>query len=231
MLLGAGVVAWKVSRAGRTAEPTPAAAVAEDRRRLLAVFPFENISRDRDAYFAAGMTEEITSRLSQLSALRVVGRTAVAQFKDPRSQLPTMAKELGIGSVVTGTVREDGGRVRVNVELVDAQSGQVLWSDQYDREGMDVFAAQSDIALHVSEALEGERDAGRAGAPRQAPDLVVGRLRVVHSRAHATGEDERGAAQCGHRSAAAGGDDRPAICPSVHLRSRTITLHLAPTAI
>ena len=154
VLLGAGVVAWKVSRAGRTAEPTPAAAVAEDRRRLLAVLPFENISRDRDAYFAAGMTEEITSRLSQLSALRVVGRTAVAQFKDPRSQLPTMAKELGIGSVVTGTVREDGGRVRVNVELVDAQSGQVLWSDQYDREGMDVFAAQSDIALHVSEALK-----------------------------------------------------------------------------
>jgi len=100
------------------------------------------------------MTEEITSRLSQLSALRVVGRTAVAQFKDPRSQLPAMARELGIGSVVSGTVRESAGRVRVNVELVDAQSGQVLWSDQYDREGVDVFAAQSDIALHVSEALK-----------------------------------------------------------------------------
>jgi len=154
VLLGAGVVAWKMSAGSRAAEPASAAGAAEGRRPVLAVLPFENISRDQDAYFAAGMTEEITSRLSQLSALRVVGRTAVAQFKDPRSQLPAMAKDLGIGSVVAGTVREDGGRVRVNVELVDAQSGQVLWSDQYDREGVDVFAAQSDIARHVSEALK-----------------------------------------------------------------------------
>jgi TolB-like protein/Flp pilus assembly protein TadD len=148
----AAAIAWSTSRP-RAAEPKTAAAAADDRRRVLAILPFENISRDRDAYFAAGMTEEITGRLSQLSALRVVGRTAVAQFKDPRSQLPAMAKELGIGSVVTGSVREDGGRVRVNVDLLDAQSGQVLWSDQYDRAGVDVFAAQSDIALRVSEAL------------------------------------------------------------------------------
>ena len=154
VLLGAAVVAWKISRGGPAAEPASAAAGAEGRRRMLAVLPFDNISRDRDAYFAAGMTEEITSRLSQLSALRVAGRAAVAQFKDPRTQLAAMARDLGIGSVVAGTVREDGGRVRVNVELIEAQSGQVLWSDQYDREGLDVFAAQSDIALHVSEALK-----------------------------------------------------------------------------
>jgi tetratricopeptide (TPR) repeat protein len=65
-----------------------------------------------------------------------------------------MVSELGIGSVVTGSVREDGGRVRVNVELVDARSGQQLWSEQYDRDTTDVFAVQSDIALRVADALK-----------------------------------------------------------------------------
>jgi protein kinase/serine/threonine-protein kinase len=150
-----GAAAWKLSRPhpAVSAAPTAAPAPSAERRPLLAVLPFENISRERDAYFAAGMTEEVTSRLSQLSALRVVGRAAVAQFTDPRRQLPAMAKELGIGSVVTGTVREDAGRVRVNVELIDAHSGQTIWSEQYDRAGVDVFAAQSDIALRVSDAL------------------------------------------------------------------------------
>ena len=110
---------------------------------LLAVLPFENISASSEGYFAQGMTQEVTSQLSKLSALRVIGSTAVAQFKDPRSQLSTLAKELGIGSVVTGTVREQGTRVRVNVELIDAQSGHVIWSEQYDWEGVDVFAARA----------------------------------------------------------------------------------------
>jgi tetratricopeptide (TPR) repeat protein len=65
-----------------------------------------------------------------------------------------MVKELGIGSLVTGTVREDGSRVRVMVELMDARSARVIWSDQYDREGVDVFSAQSDIALRIAEALQ-----------------------------------------------------------------------------
>ena len=121
--------------------------------RLLAVLPFENISGSSEGYFAQGMTQEVTSQLSKLSALRVIGSTAVAQFKDPRRQLSALAKELGIGSAVTGTVREQGTRVRVNVELIDAQSGHVIWSEQYDREGVDVFAAQSDIAVQVGKAL------------------------------------------------------------------------------
>ena len=129
-------------------------AASDDSRRLLAVLPFQNISREGGpGYFAAGMTEEVTNQLSKLSALRVVGRTAVAKFKDARTDLPAMVQELGIGSVVTGTVREDGSRVRVNVELMDARSRQQIWSEQYDREGVHVFEAQSDIALRVAEAL------------------------------------------------------------------------------
>ena len=98
--------------------------IAADR---LAVLPFENISKDGEAYFAAGMTEEVSSQLSKLGGLRVVSRTAVAQFKDPRSQLAAMSTELGVGSVVAGTVREDGKRVRVNVELIDTILSRFGW--------------------------------------------------------------------------------------------------------
>jgi TolB-like protein/Tfp pilus assembly protein PilF len=153
-LVAVGGALW--AALGRKPAPQESPRRAEalpDRRHLIAVLPFENISRDGEAYFAAGMTQEVTSQISKLNALRVVGSTAVAQFKDPRHELSALAKELGVGSVVTGTVREQGALVRVNVELVDAASGQVVWSEQYDREGVDVFAAQSDIALRVGAAL------------------------------------------------------------------------------
>jgi TolB-like protein/Tfp pilus assembly protein PilF len=149
-LAGAGALRWRTAD-GASDKASPA--VADDTRRLLAVLPFENISPAGAGYFAAGMTEEVSSQISKLSGLRVVARTAVAQFKDPRRELAALSKELGVGSVVTGTVREEGARVRVNVELIDAKSGQLIWSEQYDREGVDVFAAQSDIALRVGEAL------------------------------------------------------------------------------
>ena len=122
---------------------------------MLAVLPFEHITRDgKPGYFGAGMTEEVMNQLSKVNALRVVSRAAVAKFTDVRTDLAAMTSELGIGSVVTGSVREDAGRVRVNVELVDARSGQQLWSEQYDRDTADVFAVQSDIALRVADALK-----------------------------------------------------------------------------
>ena len=150
----AGGVWWVVAHRPGPAPPGAAATPADDPRRLLAVLPFENITRDgKPGYFGAGMTEEVTSQLSKLSALRVVGRAAVTKFKDARSDLPVIVQELGVGSVVSGTVREDGSRVRVNVELMDTRSGQVIWSEQYDREATDVFAVQSDIALRIADAL------------------------------------------------------------------------------
>jgi serine/threonine-protein kinase len=147
-----GAFGWRLLRDPRPREASRQADAPRDRP-LLAVLPFENISGTGAGYFAAGMTQEVTSQLSKLSALRIVGTTAVAQFKNPRGQLSALAKELQIGSAVTGAVREEGAHVRVNVELIDAHSGEVIWSEQYDREGVDVFAAQSDIALQVAQAL------------------------------------------------------------------------------
>ena len=148
--------AWRVA-SRRTPPPRASRAVAASDAppRLLAVLPFETITGDgTPGYFGAGMTDEITGQLSKLSALRVIGRTAVAAFKDARADLPAMVRELGVGSVVTGSVREDGARVRVRVELMDARSGQVIWSDQYDRDRGDVFAVQSEIARRVADALQ-----------------------------------------------------------------------------
>ncbi len=153
-LAGLGALWWVTSR-NLTPPPAVHASPPADPRRLLAVLPFEHVTGDGgEGSFGAGMTEEVTNQLSKLSSLRIIGRAAVAKFKNARTDLPAMVEELGIGSVVTGTVREDGSRVRVNVELMDARSGQVIWSEQYDRQGVDVFAAQSDIALRVAEALQ-----------------------------------------------------------------------------
>jgi serine/threonine protein kinase/TolB-like protein/Tfp pilus assembly protein PilF len=146
--------AWWVPRTGR--EGTARPSVGNDpARRVLAVFPFENISADRSQdYFSAGMTEEISGQLSKLASLQVLSRTAVARYNDPRTNLRQIAAELGAGSVVVGSVRQVGSHVRIHVELVDPRNDRTVWSEQYDRELKDIFAVQSDVALRIADALE-----------------------------------------------------------------------------
>ncbi len=168
LVLAAGALWWNAARDRPGVDPATAGVAAAPPPRLLAVLPFTDISRDAEGYFAAGMTEEVMGQLSKLSGLRVMSRAAVAPYTDARADLPRMVQELGIGSVVTGTVREEGPRVRVNVELIDASSGQVIWSEQYDREGVDVFKAQSDIALNVANVLKASvtlAERARVGKP------------------------------------------------------------------
>jgi eukaryotic-like serine/threonine-protein kinase len=150
-LVIAGSIGWKLaSPPSEAGQPT---ARLHDRGKLVAVLPFDNISGADGGSFAAGMTEEISNQLAKLNGLRVISRTAVAQFNGGRPDFPRMSQELGVGSIVTGTVRESAGHVRVNVQLMKAATGEVIWADQYDRQGLDVFAAQSDIALRVASAL------------------------------------------------------------------------------
>jgi TolB-like protein/Tfp pilus assembly protein PilF len=137
--------------------------------RVVAVLPFRNISRDTaQQYFSAGMTEEITTQLGRVAALRVLGRSATAQYDSAGDRLERMARELGVGSVVDGSVRLAGDRVRIVVGLTDARTGQSLWSEQYDRQMADLFAVQDDVAHKVAEALRAtlspaeDRRVGRA---------------------------------------------------------------------
>jgi TolB-like protein len=126
--------------------------VAEPDRPLIAVRPFRSLSADpQQGYFAAGMTEEIRGRLSQVSALRILGGTGLDGYGD---DLPRAARELGLRSYVDGSVRVEGSRVRVSAELVDARTRESLWRQQYERELAGVLAVQSDIAQQIAQALE-----------------------------------------------------------------------------
>jgi eukaryotic-like serine/threonine-protein kinase len=129
-----------------------AEASAEEMRRVVAVLPFRDLTGDPSrSYFAAGVTEEIRSQLVKVSALRLLSHGAVQRYGD--AGLQRLRSELGAGTAVGGSVRLDGQRVRVAVELVDTKTEQTLWSDQYDRTLEDVLSVQSEVALHVATAL------------------------------------------------------------------------------
>ncbi len=125
-----------------------------DKRRI-AVLPFANISPDpADEYFADGMTEELISTMSRISGLRVIARTSVMGYKGGHKRIDEVAKELQTGAILEGSVRKAGDKVRITVQLIDAQTSNHLWAESYDRELKDVFAVQSDISKTVAEALK-----------------------------------------------------------------------------
>ena len=134
---------------------------------LVAVRSFQNLSADgTQDHFAAGMTEEIRGQLSKIAALRLLSGAASARYG---SDTARMASELGVTNIVDGTVRRDQNRVRVSVEVVDARTGHLRWSDQYEREMADVFAVQSEIALRVARALQANLSADEQARVEKRP--------------------------------------------------------------
>jgi eukaryotic-like serine/threonine-protein kinase len=124
---------------------------------FIAVLPFDNFSpAAADGYFASGMTEEITNQLSRVSALRVISRTAVSRALESQLSLTELAATLGVDAVLEGSVRMTGDMVRITAQLVDANTGQHLWSDDFDRRLADVFAIQREVALAIVDALDAE---------------------------------------------------------------------------
>jgi serine/threonine protein kinase/tetratricopeptide (TPR) repeat protein len=154
LVLLSAVAAWMVMRPSSNDSATNATAAAALAPRGIAVLPFENLGGTDQAYFAAGVTEEVTLQLAKISALRVMSRAAVARFKDGAAQLPAMTRELGIGAVLTGSVRHADNRVRVGVQLLAAPSGETMWSEQYDGDVRNVLDVQSTVALSVARALQ-----------------------------------------------------------------------------
>jgi len=120
----------------------------------VAVLPLANISSDQaDDYFADGMTEELISSVSRTKGLRVIARTSVMRYKGSGKSIAEIGRELNVGSVLEGSVRKAGNKVRISVQFVDASSEEPQWSHEYDREIKDVLDIQSDIAQKVAEAL------------------------------------------------------------------------------
>ena len=133
-----------------TASPSP----AFDRTRV-AVLPLTNLSSDvEEGYFADGMTEEIITGISKVRELKVTSRTSVMHYKGQTKRIPDIGRELGVGTVLEGSVRKAGNRVRIAVQLIDAEGDHHLWAENYDRTLEDVFAIQSDIAEKVAGELK-----------------------------------------------------------------------------
>ncbi len=120
----------------------------------VAVLPFENLSTDpENEYFSDGITDDIIAQLSKVSALKVISRTSSMQYKKTTKKITTIAEELGVGSILEGSVRRAGARVRIVVHLVDPRTEKHLWGDTFDRQLSDVFEVQSEVAQQITGAL------------------------------------------------------------------------------
>jgi serine/threonine-protein kinase len=178
------VVGGELRRATAPSAP-PADAALE---KSIAVLPFAHASGDDDEYFADGMTEEILNALTQLAGLRVAARTSSFAFKGRRVDLREVAEKLGVATVLEGSVRRAGTRLRITVQLANAADGYQLWSERYDRELTDVFAVQDEIAAAIAARLKLALARGATGATGrrgtenlEAYDLVL-RARAVQAR-------------------------------------------------
>jgi adenylate cyclase len=164
---------------GDVNEGKPSTRLPRDR---VAVLPLANISPDpADDYFADGMTEELISSVSRMKGLRVIARTSVMRYKGSEKSIAEIGRELNVGSVLEGSVRKAGDKVRISVQFVDAANEEPQWSQDYDREIKDILTIQSDIARKVAEALRehviGGPSQGRDKKPKTNPDAYVNYLR------------------------------------------------------
>jgi TolB-like protein/Tfp pilus assembly protein PilF len=123
----------------------------------IAVLPFDNLSdAPDDIYFSDGVTGDIISAISQIEGLRVLCRTSVMQYRGVSRRVSEIAAELGVATVITGSVRHVGSRIRIVAEMIDAQLDDHVWSETYDRDVEDVFQLQSDVAQKVADAVQRE---------------------------------------------------------------------------
>src|SRR5437868_2848780 len=130
-------------------------AVARKIDKSIAVLPFENLSDDKEnAYFADGIQDDILTNLSKIGELKVISRTSVMQYRGKTTNVREIGKALGVSNILEGSVRRSGNKIRVNVQLIDANSDEHIWASDYDRDVTDVFAIQTDLAQKITDALQ-----------------------------------------------------------------------------
>ena len=127
----------------------------------IAVLPFANFSNDpANEYFADGIQDDVLTNLAKISALKVISRTSVQSYRGQAHNVREIGKALNVATVLEGSVRREGKRVRINVQLIDASNDRHLWAQVYDRELTDMFAVQSDLAREIAGALKATRAPG-----------------------------------------------------------------------
>jgi serine/threonine protein kinase/Flp pilus assembly protein TadD len=147
----------------RDAKPVSHAAAIPEKS--IAVLPFENRSEEKtNAYFAEGIQDEILTRLSKISDLKVISRTSTQHYKSAPENLPEIARQLGVAHILEGSVQKSGDAVRVNVQLIKAANDSHLWADTLDRKLTDIFAVESEVAEKIATSLQAEL----SGRERQA---------------------------------------------------------------
>ncbi|MEO8959840.1 MAG: hypothetical protein ABI304_12915, partial [Rudaea sp.] len=148
-----GSTATTVAKPVATLGPTEANIPAKS----IAVLPFENLSEDKaNGYFATGMQDEILTRLAAIRDLKVISRTSTEQYASHPPNLKIVAEQLGVATVLEGSVQRANGKVRINLQLINAHDDSHLWAKNYDRDIADVFAVQSDVAEKVADALKAQ---------------------------------------------------------------------------
>src|SRR5438132_980619 len=158
--------ATNIARAART----EAATGSSIPQKSIAVLPFENLSDDKGAaYFADGIQDEILTKLASIADLKVISRTSTAKYKSKPEDLKTVSQQLGVATVVEGSVQKAGDKVRVNVQLIDARADSHLWADTYDRDIKDVFAVESEVAQEIADSLQAKLSPAEASTLAAAP--------------------------------------------------------------
>jgi TolB-like protein len=148
----------------------------------LAVLPLANLSGDASQeYFADGMTEELITQLAQVSALKVISRTSVMRYKGTKESSPQIARALGADALIEGSIRREGDRVRITVQLIEGRSDRHLWAEDYQREMRGILALQSSVARAIAAEVKAKLTPGERARLQQArsvdPDAYEAYLR------------------------------------------------------
>ena len=160
----------------------------------VAVLPLENLSGDpNNAYFAVGIQEEILTRLTSIAGLKVISRTSTQEYQSKPRNLREIAKQLGVANILEGSVQKAADQVRVNVQLINAQTDSHLWADTYDRKLTDIFGIESEIAKRVADSLQtkltGREERALAVKPTNNPEAYDAYLRGLAFEARSSSFD------------------------------------------
>jgi TolB-like protein/class 3 adenylate cyclase/Flp pilus assembly protein TadD len=161
---------------------TAASALAAIPEKSIAVLPFENLSEEKaNAYFADGIQEEILTRLAKIADLKVISRASTQRYQSKPGNLAEVAKQLGVANILEGRVQKVANQVRVNVQLIKAQTDSHLWAETYDRKLTDIFEVESEIAKGIAESLQakltGREEQALAVKPTNNPEAYDAYLR------------------------------------------------------
>lgn len=189
-LIALGILLWKQSQ-------TPQRGVAREPvkldRKSIAVLPFDNFGNENPSYFADGVQDNILTDLGKVSDLKVVSRNAVAAYRGKEKNARAIARDLGVGSILVGSVQRSGDRVRINAQLIDTTTDTQIWADHYDRKVEDIFSLQSELAQTIVSQLQATLSSGEKAAIWKQPtqDLAAYDLYLrAHAALYAAGGPE-----------------------------------------